>query len=76
MNDSNDLRVAKKSTDTTSTRAALLVTFEPHPRTDFLRSLEASVQTKLFRVARQDDERICTRPDLIIRICDAADFVC
>jgi hypothetical protein len=49
---------------------ALLATFEPHRRTDFLRSLETSGQRKLFRVSRQDDNRICTHSDLIIR--DAA----
>ena len=46
----------------------MLATLEPHPRTDFLTSLETSGQAKLFRVARQDDETIRTRPDLIIRI--------
>jgi len=49
---------------------------DPHPQTDLLRSLEISGQRKLFRVARQDDEHIRTRPDLAIRIFDAADFIC
>jgi hypothetical protein len=73
FNDFNDLGVAKRA------QTQLLRELAPsihHPQTDFWRSLEVSGQQKLFRVARQDDERIRARPDLIILISDAADFVC
>jgi|307.fasta_scaffold424365_1 hypothetical protein len=35
---------------------------------------ETSGKRKLFQAARQDDERIRTRPDINIRIFDAADL--